>query len=143
MRGLDDDIDVYHQTPADKSSSILKLKQKIARHGLDTPTIFENQASSHDKHRTNQIKRTNSLKALKQKKKKNQSENHISPWHLPLFLGLLCSYKSLKDFSCPVDVSFLGRHNFAFSTEEGDMKSATDPVREELSRCERGDFQMN
>lgn len=69
MSGLNDDIDVYHQTPADKRSYILKLKQKITWHGLYISTIVENRASSYNKHITNQIRGTNSLKALRQKKK--------------------------------------------------------------------------
>lgn len=69
VRGLDNGIDVYHYTPADKRSDILKLKQKITWHGLSIPTIVENQASSYNKHITNQIRGTNSLKARKQKKK--------------------------------------------------------------------------
>lgn len=75
MSGLNDDIDVYHQTPADKRSYILKLKQKITWHGLYISTIVENRASSYNKHITNQIRGTNSLKALRQKK--IQFENHI------------------------------------------------------------------
>lgn len=141
MSGLNDDIDVYHQTPADKRSYILKLKQKITWHGLYISTIVENWASSYNKHITNQIRGTNSLKALRQKK--NSVWKSHSPRHLPVFLRLLCSYKNLKEFSCPVDVFFPGRHNFAFATEQSDMRDSTDGVREELSGCERGGFQIS
>lgn len=57
---------------ADKIIYIFKLKQKITWHCLNIYTmrshIVQNQACSYDEHITNQIRVTNSLKSLKQKK---------------------------------------------------------------------------
>lgn len=88
----------------------------------------QNQAYSYNELMTNQIRVTNSLKALKQKKV--QFENHI-PYGIfmrNVFPRLLYSYKNLKEFSCPVDVFFPERHYFFFAMYQDDMKDATEHV---------------
>lgn len=106
-----------------------KLKQKITWHCLNIYTrshIVQNQACSYDKRVTNQIRVTNSLKALKQKKV--QFENHI-PYGIfmrTVFPRLLYSYKNLKECSWPVDVFFPERHCFPFAVYRNDTKDATD-----------------